>query len=259
MSRFTSMRLVCAAVVLGVLGFAPAAQAAWSPPERVGEPSRLLTSPALAFTPDGRGLLTASLDPGVFGYTRRTPGPSTRLATLAPGGGNAAVLGTARELVTIALHGDQTIALRERWVRNDRDFNPIVRLGVSIGTVEAPLGTFVPLERYRGGEAQLAANARGDAVAMWTTLDRGRYLTRVAVRRAGRPFRRPRTIAFYREDAGTGARGEALAIGPDGRMLVAVTHDKRRAPGRTVRRVRVAELRADGRLGPGRVVGRHLG
>ena len=236
------------------LAIGASARAAWSPPERVGRPDPRLSSPTLTFTEDGDGLLTASRR-----FLRET-----EIAMLPAGGGTARsrapTAGDLRPAESFAPRW--TVVAKRRFIRLDRRQNYVVRLSVSVGTPTFPVSSSFPVDVYAdGGLLDLQTNARGDAVALWTAVRPGHgVVTRVASRRRGGAFTRPRTIAVLRRNGSRGSLGQAVAIGPDRRILVALTRTRAtRARGVQERRIVLAPLSSGGRLGRGEVVGRHLG
>jgi hypothetical protein len=194
------MRIRWPAAAVCALAAAAPAQAAWTPPVRLGPPAHY---PDIVMARDGHALVTA--------FSSRD---DTQLVTLAPGGMEP----IARRIVSgrpwFRTYGrSSTIGLRARD-------------GVLFGTIADPLG------RVEGSRvaSDLAVSPRGDAVVMWGER-RGRlWLTRYSVRPPGGRFLKPRTIAVARGydefwgDFETGDLGQAVAIDDDGDVTIALEH-----------------------------------
>jgi hypothetical protein len=219
---------VCALVV------AAPAQAAWSPPVRLGRPAQY---PDIVMARDGHALVTA--------FSSRD---DTQLITLAPGGVEPIVRRTVSGRPWFRTYGrNGTIGFRA----SD---------GVVFGTITDPLSRAEPV----AGAWDLGVSPRGDAVAMWGER-RGRdLLTRYALRPPGGHFGRPRTIAVghgydaYWGSTESGETGTAAAIDGDGNVTIALLHESGQL-GKRRREVRVVTVRRGMRPGPQQVLGPHHG
>ncbi len=214
---------------------APAAAAPpWSPPRDASTPAMVVSAPQIAVTGSGATL---------FAFEFRTPvRPPEAATTVVRHVGAQGALGAqtdVRGLASIAAYG-RARAIVARTTRSGR-------VSVAFATVDRELGAFRTLERG-GREVSrpvVAANARGDAVVAWSERGRAGLRTlRVATRRAGQPFGRPRTLS---------ARGDVPAVAVASRGEVVVAYARGRRVAARVRRPGRAFTRAQD-LGPTRGV-----
>jgi hypothetical protein len=217
------------APTLCTLAAAAPAQAAWTPPERLGRPAHF---PQLVMAGDGHALLTGSGSRGA------------QLVSLAPGGMAPVARRRVQDSPAFVTYGR----------RGTIGFRP--NAGVVFGTILDPLARPQRLP----GAPILAVRPDGRAAALWHEKRGGRTITRVANRPPGGRFGKPRTVAVGRIDeflgVQEGAIGEAVAVEADGDVVVALTHA---ADGGRVREVRALTIRRGMRPGRPQRLGPHGG
>jgi hypothetical protein len=189
----------------------------WSVPAPIVSGMQLDFPPVLTFSGDGHAL--ATLDGG-------NGGQLSPLLVANPGGSTFTEIGRVLLLAPPAPYGRRGFA----YLRapspppgpHPIDNVKLTRLGVSLGTVPGSLGRFQLLARLRSRpgdqSASIGADPRGNVAAAWAELqDKGRRRPlRVALRRPGHAFGRPRTLVGRPV-----VRNIALAYGTNGDLVVA--------------------------------------
>lgn len=223
-------------LVLPLLALAAAptaAQAQWSPPERVA--TGAARAPQVAFG-------TRSAGVGSFGVGAA----GTRIVSL-PAAATRDV--GSIEAGPRPYAASRTVSLRRRATGTPFTYE----LGYSFGRTDGAVGDVRPLRTValRPNEAELAVSPGGNAVIAFAEERGGRTRVFVSVRRAGRSrFTTPRVVR------GSGsARSLAVAVNDEGRWVLSYSIVAIGGP-------RVVEARigtSDGRVGPLQRIGTHLG
>ncbi|MEA2663738.1 MAG: hypothetical protein QOI11_682 [Candidatus Eremiobacteraeota bacterium] len=216
-------RLASAVAALALVPAGPAAAAPpWSPPLTITAGIPQISQPTIGFGSSGRAVLSARLSTqaqGVpsHGFTRlfgQQPDGSfagrARLVLAAP----PAPYGSTRlALLRVPLaKGDETIKGLDRPDATSLGYT----YGRSGGALEVDVGAYHRLTtRADRHSAAIAANPRGDVIAVWVEHLGGRDHLVAAVRRAGGAFGRPAVLA------GSGyVTSPAVAVGGNGDLLV---------------------------------------
>ena len=196
------------------------AAAAWSPALTITAGNPQLAEPTIGFGANGRAVVSARMTTEAQGVPSRG---FSRLFGQQPDGSFA---GRARIVLAAppALYGQTRLALlRMPLAQGDMTIgdleHPQTSLGYSFGrsggTLEVVPGAYRRLTtRADRSETAIAANSRGDAIAVWVEHLRGRDHLVAAVRRAGARFGRPAVIGgsgyFTSPAAAVSARGDLL-------------------------------------------------
>ncbi len=235
-----------AVVALALLPAAPAAAAPpWSVPLTVTAGIPQAGEPTIGFGASGRAVLSARLATEAQGVPSRgfsrlfgqqpdgTFAGRARIVLAAP---PAPYAGSRLALLRVPLSaGNLTIADLER---------PATSLGYSFarsgGPLEVEVGAYRRLTtRADRDSAAIAANPRGDVIAVWVEHLSGRDHLMAAVRRAGGAFGRPAVLA------GTGyVSSPAVAVAANGDLLVSYQRSTSRRGGPVLRRVEARVRRA---------------
>jgi len=244
--RHAPVLAALAALAIALLPTAPATAAPpWSAPLTVTAGIPQAGEPTIGFGSSGRAVLSARLATEAQGVPSRG---FTRLFGEQPDGtfaGRARIVLAAppapyasSRLALLRLPlaaGNLTIADLER---------PATSLGYSFARSGGPLEVAVGAPRRLTTRADrdsaaIAANPRGDVVAVWVEHLRGRDHLMAAVRRAGGAFGRPAVLA------GTGyVSSPAVAVAANGDLLVSYQRSIPRSGGPLQRRVEARVRRA---------------
>jgi hypothetical protein len=270
------MRLVRVSLAVAVaVAVAPVAAEAqsWSEPTDVGPPAPGLYRQSIAFDASGGALLAwerqrnEGSPRGSTSCARHSGYDRTRvvLATKAPGGPVELRRSLYGDIPAgpLLLPGERFVALRSFDVSAE-----VSCLFVSFGRTS---GALTSTRRLAKGAIfstpALAANARGDVIAAWVEYRAGpptspslhdRFILRMAVKRRGHGFGRPRTLLRsigYTSDHGSEV-AIALAETGDAVVTFAATHRRGR---RDVHLLDAFVRRGHGRFGRRMVVGPHSG
>ena len=245
--------IVLAVAAGGACPASAAADAPWSAPVDIGPRVARVAAPSLQLTTRGNALLTW----GLRAAEPATPAaPSTDRVAIASRASDGTLARTTLrdDVVTQVACGTRCVAvLRQRTVQRGR-----VTLGVSIGSGPTRLRRLQTLARYlpagfreieRPDTPVIAAHPSGAVAVAWVEAE-GRRL-RVAMRRPGAAFGRPRTVA-----AGGASALHVPRIAFHGRDVVTVAWVRvTRVAVHTRRTVEARVVRFAGRLPAAQVVG----
>ena len=224
MARAPAPRLPIAALVAALTLVAPAmAFAQWTPPVSI-DAQTLPFTPGIAFSANGRGLVAWEFDtPPVFEdrdvrlYARSRAG-AYRLAARLPGPAFG-------ERVGLAAYGQsRAVLLRALPADRRRSGAGDIRLAVSFGRTSGEFGRSRVLDRYMRApaDAAIAATPGGRIAVAYVERRRDRDVLRLALRRPGRGFDRPRAIRTRGR-----IRQLALDYGAGSDLVVAYRRDSR--------------------------------
>jgi hypothetical protein len=258
-----SIRLISTTSVTACLLGAGVAHAdpPWSEPAAIASDVSVFMRPSLAFTGDGHALATLGGSAGRPGLTRilaAEPGASTFTET----GRTVLVAGP----VTYGRRGVAYLRTPGLAPGQSIDDASVTRLGTTLGGPSGAPGRFRRLARValytRDLPARIAADPRGNVAAAWIEPRGGRqpafgrrggWLVRVALRRPGHAFGRPRTVA---EATGyTTIPPLDLAYGANGDLVVAFQRSRARLLSHKTLELAVRVKRRGRRFGPVQTLG----
>jgi hypothetical protein len=227
---------VLSLTAVALLAPASIAAGAWSAPATLGPADGSIIDPAIAFGSAGGPLISAGFRPEVA-YS-----PGLPLQTVTRLFAGTTQRAQVRLVAPPVAYGAGRAAFLRRSPR-DRDFAPIMTLGVSLGDVAGDPGRFHHLSSLAIPDTTaIAANDTGVVAVVWTEATRGiDGRVRLAVRRPGGRFARPVTVAVGAVGRPTGGtvsgRGVAVAVGGRGEIVVAYQRERGRARTIVARRV----------------------
>jgi hypothetical protein len=252
----STLRLIATGTVICGLLAAGVARAdpSWSTPVPVASGITVFHRSSLTFSGDGRAL--ATLDGAAFGEP-------TRILVAPPRSSAFTQIARAVLVAKPAPFGQRDVA----YLRTPPpppgphpiDEIKVTRLGASLGRIPGPLGRFQPLARIatspRDVVARVAADARGNVAAAWLEPVRNsqRLAVRVALRRPGHAFDRPRTIGEAVGYCDCGAPLD-LAYGPKGDLVVVYQRSRTRLVDHRSLEI-VVRVARRGRFGPSQSLG----
>jgi hypothetical protein len=261
--RALRLATTAAAVTASLLGAGAAhADAPWSEPAPIASDVSVYWRPSLTFTGDGHALATlgggGAGQPGLTRILAAETGASTFTET----GRGVLIAGPA----TYGRRGVAYLRTPSPAPGQSIDDASVTRLGVSLGSVPGSLGRFQRLARValytRDVPARIAADPSGNVAAAWIEPRGGRqpaigrrggWLVRVALRRPGHAFGRPRTIA---EATGyTTIPPLDLAYGANGDLVVAFQRSRAKLLSHKTLRLAVRVKRRGRRFGPIQTLG----